>query len=100
MRSENWRILASNELSQVFASFFGGQHADIRPGEHGLEPREIAGEQSRFYDPEYGAFGQQRLGLPGRHDRHDNMRLVGREFEVLYRAEDDLFILELRLPSL
>src|SRR5262249_16810227 len=71
MRSEDWRILAPNEVSLVFAGFFGRQHADIRPEEHGLERGEIAGEEPRLYDPKHGAFSQQWLGLPGRRDRDD-----------------------------
>ena len=97
---ENRRILAPDEFPLRLAGGLAGKQADIRPGGEGAQPLEIASEQSRLDDPEDCRAGQQRLGLPRGLDLHQHVRVIGRQFQVLYRSEHDLLELELRLARL
>src|SRR6516225_6933571 len=94
------RVLLPDEFMLHLASCLPRHHADIAPGQQCLEAGDIAGEEAWLDHPEDRLVGQQRLGLVGGGDGHDDMRVVGGEFEALDRAEDNVPELELRLTGL
>ena len=95
MRSQDRGILAPGEIPLDLAGLGSRQHADVGARKQGLDAGNIAGEEPRLDDPEDGPLGQQRLGLTGGGDCHDDMRLVRRERQALYRAEYDVLVFEL-----
>ena len=87
--------LAPDEVPLDLAGLCRRQHSNIGPRKQGLDAGNISGKQPGFYDPEDGPVGQERAGLVGRGDRHDDVRFIGRKFEAFDCPEHDVLILEL-----
>ena len=101
MLAEDRRVLASLEARAADSPRDGARHhPDIAPRQQGFETGNRAREEPRLDHPKHRLVGQQRLGLAGRGDGHNDMSVVGREFEALDRAKDDVLELELRLARL
>src|SRR5262249_3090017 len=93
--TEDRRILDPDELPLCLARLRRRQHPDIGPRQQGLDAGYISSKEPGLYNPEHGAFSQQRCGLLGCGDRHDHMRLIRRKFEALDRTKHDVLVLEL-----
>ncbi len=94
------RILVPDEIMLRLSGGLPRQHADIAARQQGLETGNVAGKEPRLDHPEDRLVRQQRLGLVGRGDRDDDMRVVGGELEAFDGAKDDVLELELRLAGL
>ena len=75
---EDRRVLSSDKRTTRLAACRRRQHGNIRAGDEGAETGQVAREQARFDHPEQRLVRQKGLGLIGRPDRHNNMRVVGR----------------------
>ena len=101
MLAEDRQVLASFEAALGPPRDGARHHPDIAPRQQGFETGNRAREKPRLDHPKHRLVGQQRLGLAGRGDGHNDMSVVGREFcEALDHAKDDVLELELRLARL